>query len=312
LVRAVVPPEREAAAALQHAVPDAAGEGRREAEQPLRGLDQRALAERLLRQPRACEPVAPAAHHLVPLPPRSDLAPTPPRPATSAPIDTLLEPCDPASPMAGHDEATVVEQYFERHHHGNDKGKDSGASSNSTSGKSTTTAATPLRASVRDQSPKMQMIDSLFKPQGTEDDGLIRHANVFYSITFRACKFLETWCPKFTLIVAQKNRHTKFFLHGAPDNVPPGTVVDNGVCHSRNGDFYMCAHAGMTLYNISFMAFLLPVARSARNILKRMSLLLYSVGAYMLLVGMLHLSPMTIFCSGNNRVDQEMKVTGEE
>ncbi|TVU49542.1 hypothetical protein EJB05_00855, partial [Eragrostis curvula] len=34
LVRAVVPPEREAAAALQHAVPDAAGEGRREAEQP--------------------------------------------------------------------------------------------------------------------------------------------------------------------------------------------------------------------------------------------------------------------------------------
>ncbi|XP_062208482.1 protein argonaute 4A [Phragmites australis] len=134
------------------------------------------------------------------------------------------------------------------------------------------------RASVRAQSPKMEMIDSLFKPQGTEDDGLIRECLIdFYTssgkrkpeqiIIFRdgvsesqfnqvlnieldqiieACKFLdEKWCPKFTLIVAQKNHHTKFFLPGSPDNVPPGTVVDNKVCHPRNYDFYMCSHAGM-------------------------------------------------------------------
>ncbi|GKF14412.1 argonaute 4-like protein, partial [Tanacetum coccineum] len=25
----------------------------------------------------------------------------------------------------------------------------------------------------------------------------------------------------------------------------PGTVIDNKVCHPRNNDFYMCAHAGM-------------------------------------------------------------------
>ncbi|TVU22668.1 hypothetical protein EJB05_32383, partial [Eragrostis curvula] len=38
------------------------------------------------------------------------------------------------------------------------------------------------RASVRAQSPKMEMIDSLFKPQGTEDDGLIRECLIdFYT-----------------------------------------------------------------------------------------------------------------------------------
>ncbi|KAG2587987.1 hypothetical protein PVAP13_5NG186800 [Panicum virgatum] len=134
------------------------------------------------------------------------------------------------------------------------------------------------RASVRSQSAKMEMIDSLFKPQGTDDNGLIRECLIdFYTssgkrkpdqiIIFRdgvsesqfsqvlnieldqiieACKFLdEKWDPKFTLIVAQKNHHTKFFIPGAPDNVPPGTVVDNKVCHPRNYDFYMCSHAGM-------------------------------------------------------------------
>ncbi|WVZ71609.1 hypothetical protein U9M48_020178 [Paspalum notatum var. saurae] len=134
------------------------------------------------------------------------------------------------------------------------------------------------RASVRSQSAKMEMIDSLFKPNGTADDGLIRECLIdFYTssgkrkpdqiIIFRdgvsesqfnqvlnieldqiieACKFLdEKWNPKFTLIVAQKNHHTKFFMPGKPDNVPPGTVVDNKVCHPRNYDFYMCSHAGM-------------------------------------------------------------------
>ncbi|KAL6841492.1 hypothetical protein ACP4OV_028635 [Aristida adscensionis] len=134
------------------------------------------------------------------------------------------------------------------------------------------------RASVHTQSPRLEMMSSLFKPRGTEDDGLIREALIdFYTssgkrkpdqvIIFRdgvsesqftqvinieldqiieACKFLdEKWSPKFTVIVAQKNHHTKFFQTGSPENVPPGTVVDNKVCHPRNFDFYMCAHAGM-------------------------------------------------------------------
>ncbi|XP_050231679.1 protein argonaute 4A-like [Mercurialis annua] len=134
------------------------------------------------------------------------------------------------------------------------------------------------RASVHNQSPKLEMIDSLFKPVGTEDTGIIRELLLdFYRssgqtkpaqiIIFRdgvsesqfnqvlnielnqiieACKFLdENWSPKFTVIVAQKNHHTKFFQTGSPDNVPPGTVVDSGVCHPKSNDFYLCAQAGM-------------------------------------------------------------------
>ncbi|KAJ1264418.1 hypothetical protein BS78_09G261800 [Paspalum vaginatum] len=134
------------------------------------------------------------------------------------------------------------------------------------------------RASVHTQSPRLEMMSSLFKPRENEDDGLIRESLIdFYTssgkrkpdhiIVFRdgvsesqfvqvinieldqiieACKCLDDkWSPKFTVIVAQKNHHTKFFQAQSPDNVPPGTVVDNKVCHPRNFDFYMCAHAGM-------------------------------------------------------------------
>ncbi|GJU06814.1 argonaute 4-like protein [Tanacetum coccineum] len=135
------------------------------------------------------------------------------------------------------------------------------------------------RASVRTQSPKVEMIDNLFKKvSDTEDEGIVKELLLdFYVssakrkpdqiIIFRdgvsesqfnqvlnieldqimeACKFLDAnWCPKFLVIVAQKNHHTKFFQPGSPDNVPPGTVIDNKVCHPRNNDFYMCAHAGM-------------------------------------------------------------------
>ncbi|XP_051214565.1 protein argonaute 4B [Lolium perenne] len=134
------------------------------------------------------------------------------------------------------------------------------------------------RATVHTQSPKLEMMSSLFKPDGTADNGLIRESLIdFYTtseqrkpdnvIIFRdgvsesqftqvinieleqiieACKFLdEKWEPKFTVIVAQKNHHTRFFQTGSPENVPPGTVVDKQVCHPKNFDFYMCAHAGM-------------------------------------------------------------------
>ncbi|CAI0452232.1 unnamed protein product [Linum tenue] len=135
------------------------------------------------------------------------------------------------------------------------------------------------RASVRTQSPKVEMIDSLYKRvSDTEDDGIMREALLdFYVssgkrkpeqiIIFRdgvsesqfnqvlnieldqiieACKFLdEKWNPKFVVIVAQKNHHTKFFQPNGPDNVPPGTIIDNKVGHPKNYDFYLCAHAGM-------------------------------------------------------------------
>lgn len=123
------------------------------------------------------------------------------------------------------------------------------------------------------------MIDNLFKrTSDTEDDGIMREAlldfyvssgkrkpehiiifrdgvsesqfsqvlNVELDQIIEACKFLdEKWSPKFVVIVAQKNHHTKFFQPNDPNNVPPGTIIDNKVCHPRNYDFYLCAHAGM-------------------------------------------------------------------
>uniref|UniRef100_K3ZQN8 Uncharacterized protein n=1 Tax=Setaria italica TaxID=4555 RepID=K3ZQN8_SETIT len=134
------------------------------------------------------------------------------------------------------------------------------------------------RASVRTQSPKVEMIDSLFKPlYDGKDDGIMRELLLdFYQtsqqrkpkqiIIFRdgvsESQFSQVLnvelnqiikayqsmgqgdLPKFTVIIAQKNHHTKLFQVDSPDNVPPGTVVDSGIVHPRQYDFYMCAQAG--------------------------------------------------------------------
>ncbi|KAL2322215.1 hypothetical protein Fmac_026594 [Flemingia macrophylla] len=117
------------------------------------------------------------------------------------------------------------------------------------------------RACVRTQSAKVEMIDNLFKQVSEkEDEGIIRELLLdFYTtsgrrkpeniIIFRdgvsesqfnqvlnieldqiikGCKFLdETWEPKFVVIVAQKNHHTRFFQPNSPDNVPPGKYFGN-------------------------------------------------------------------------------------
>ncbi|XP_057522848.1 protein argonaute 16-like isoform X2 [Amaranthus tricolor] len=135
------------------------------------------------------------------------------------------------------------------------------------------------RAVVRTQSPKTEIIDSLFKPdENGEDSGIMRELlKAFYVtsegrkpeqiIIFRDgvgesqfCQVLnieleqikqaymglgESEVPKFTVIVAQKRHHTRLFEAGGSGNVPPGTVVDTEIVHPRNYDFYMCAHGGM-------------------------------------------------------------------
>ncbi|GJY98740.1 argonaute 4A-like protein, partial [Tanacetum coccineum] len=134
------------------------------------------------------------------------------------------------------------------------------------------------RASVRTQSSKVEMIDGLFKPVApNKDEGMIRELllDFYYStpklkpqniIIFRdgvsesqfnqvlnieleqimeACKLLDReWDPKFMVIVAQKVHHTKFFQPNSEYNVPPGTIIDNQVCHPKNNDFYLCAQNG--------------------------------------------------------------------
>ncbi|WZZ21880.1 hypothetical protein YC2023_123267 [Brassica napus] len=139
------------------------------------------------------------------------------------------------------------------------------------------------RACVRTQSRKVEMIDNLFKPV-TNEKGKQVDEGIFWELLFdfyissgkkrpehiiifrdgvsesqfnqvlsieldqmmRACKFVEeNWEPKFTVIIAQKNHHTKFFQAEGPGNVPPGTIIDSKICHPRNNDFYLCAHNGM-------------------------------------------------------------------
>ncbi|EYU42875.1 hypothetical protein ABFS82_13G013200 [Erythranthe guttata] len=134
------------------------------------------------------------------------------------------------------------------------------------------------RAAVRTQSSRVEMIESLFKPLANgEDDGIMRELlKDFYEtsngrkptqiIIFRdgvsesqftqvidielnqiikAYQHLgETEIPKFTVIVAQKNHHTRLFQATAAENVPPGTVVDTNIVHPTNYDFYMCSQAG--------------------------------------------------------------------
>ncbi|XP_010556972.1 PREDICTED: protein argonaute 6 [Tarenaya hassleriana] len=134
------------------------------------------------------------------------------------------------------------------------------------------------RAAVRSQSPKLEMIDSLFKPIEDRDEGIMNELFREFYMTSKGRKpkqiiifrdgvsesqfnqvlnievdqvikayqhFGETDVPKFTVIVAQKNHHTKLFLSNGADNVPAGTVVDTKVVHPRHYDFYMCAHAGI-------------------------------------------------------------------
>ncbi|KAJ1431556.1 Ribonuclease H-like superfamily [Sesbania bispinosa] len=137
------------------------------------------------------------------------------------------------------------------------------------------------RAAVPTQSSKVEMIASLFKPvSDTEDEGIIRELLMDFYITsgkrkpeniiifrngvsetqfnqvlnieldeiIKACKHLdEKWTPKFTLIVAQKRHHTRFFLFDYSENflhIPNGTVIDRNICDPKNNDFYMYAHAG--------------------------------------------------------------------
>ncbi|KAJ4883600.1 Protein argonaute 9 [Raphanus sativus] len=139
------------------------------------------------------------------------------------------------------------------------------------------------RACVRTQYRKVEIVDNLFKPVANEK-GILVDEGIFWELLFdfysssgkrkpehiiifrdgvsdsqfnqvlnieldqmmQACKFVEeNWEPKFTVIIAQKNHHTKFFRDGFPDNVPPGTIVDSRICHAHNNDFYLCAHAGV-------------------------------------------------------------------
>ena len=67
----------------------------------------------------------------------------------------------------------------------------------------------------------------------------------------RACKRMEpSYAPRITFIIVQKRHHTRLFSEDREDtdrsgNPLPGTVVDTGVCHPTEFDFYLLSHAGI-------------------------------------------------------------------
>ncbi|CAB4012828.1 argonaute-2-like isoform X1 [Paramuricea clavata] len=67
-----------------------------------------------------------------------------------------------------------------------------------------------------------------------------------------ACLKLESgYKPGITFIVVQKRHHTRLFCVkkedqcGRSDNIPPGTMVDSGITHPTEFDFYLCSHFGV-------------------------------------------------------------------
>lgn len=66
-----------------------------------------------------------------------------------------------------------------------------------------------------------------------------------------ACNEIEAgYSPSLTYVVIQKRHHVRFFpadSHNADrsGNVPPGTVVDTGICHPVQFDFFLCSHSGI-------------------------------------------------------------------
>jgi len=56
--------------------------------------------------------------------------------------------------------------------------------------------------------------------------------------------------PSITLIIGQKRHHTRFFPQrgeacGRAENIHPGTVVDKGITHPQQFEFYLCSHFGI-------------------------------------------------------------------
>ncbi|UIZ23911.1 hypothetical protein KXD40_009570 [Peronospora effusa] len=79
------------------------------------------------------------------------------------------------------------------------------------------------------------------------------HMVLNYEVTAirEACQALEVgYMPPITFVIVQKRHNTRFFPDNSREadrsgNVKAGTVVDTGVCHPIENDFYLMSHAGL-------------------------------------------------------------------
>ena len=64
----------------------------------------------------------------------------------------------------------------------------------------------------------------------------------------------DTYQPPITFVVVQKRHNTRLFPATERDgdrsgNCVPGTVVDTGICHPTQFDFFLNSHAGLQGHN---------------------------------------------------------------
>ncbi|CAH0478126.1 unnamed protein product [Peronospora belbahrii] len=79
------------------------------------------------------------------------------------------------------------------------------------------------------------------------------HMVLNYEVTAirEACQALEVgYMPPITFVIVQKRHNTRLFPDSAKDadrsgNVKAGTVVEQGICHPIENDFYLMSHAGL-------------------------------------------------------------------
>ncbi|KAL3659245.1 hypothetical protein V7S43_015823 [Phytophthora oleae] len=79
------------------------------------------------------------------------------------------------------------------------------------------------------------------------------HMVLNYEVTAirEACQKLEKdYLPPITFVIVQKRHNTRLFPDKPQDadrsgNVKAGTVVDTGICHPIENDFYLMSHAGL-------------------------------------------------------------------
>lgn len=98
---------------------------------------------------------------------------------------------------------------------------------------------------------KMKPDNIIFYRDGVSEGQFQMVLNEEVTAIREACAMLEKgYQPAITFIIVQKRHHTRFFVSNSKDaersgNVKPGTVVDNGVCHPTEYDFYLNSHAGI-------------------------------------------------------------------
>ncbi|THU48237.1 hypothetical protein C4D60_Mb09t24110 [Musa balbisiana] len=106
------------------------------------------------------------------------------------------------------------------------------------------------RASVRIQSPKLEMIDSLYKPGENGDEGMLRDLLLDFYKTNGGMK------PAQMIIFRDGVSESQFMevLNVELNQIIKArTVVDTTVVHPRNYDFYMYAHGGILVSSLSHM-----------------------------------------------------------